>query len=411
VSEVENKISFFSIPIGRYIISLIFIVIGIINVLFLDSDHQAGVLIPLPYYVTTGIPPFLFGLAVLVHSIVSTNMVHIIHNETNIQISEKKIFTKTQSINNESINRIYLGNNETKYKFIVFGLWMSYIYFTFISGISQLDPIYGVVLIISSISIFIVNIIFLLCPRKKLVLENDEKRIWIKFNGDLRKIIRIIGIKKNESKKTESYNHKNYLSLIIGCIFIIIPIIMLIEPFGTYIGFFSFIFGIYLLISWLQRGYGNSQLNASSHFTELNQEFLTFKRFYYIKNHGQPKIMQGFKNYHPITLCFITYLGISTIIALINQIWIYQYFLSSPIYVSIIIILSIMLLYKYSIKIKINNLTLEIPLSKLDNKKTGFWKMIIQNNQESNFYFRLIIILIIIFLPIFIYSIYFPIMM
>ena len=57
---VEDSYRIYSIAIIRIIIGFAFLLIGALNIIFIDSAHQVGVLIPLPYFVTTGLPPAVY---------------------------------------------------------------------------------------------------------------------------------------------------------------------------------------------------------------------------------------------------------------------------------------------------------------------------------------------------------------
>ncbi|MHA1309329.1 MAG: hypothetical protein ACTSQO_00250 [Candidatus Helarchaeota archaeon] len=404
-------ISFVSISILRYIISICFIFIGLINILFLDSEHEAGVLFPLPYFVTTGVPPLIFGLFLLIHTIISTNFLKIENNGNEISITEKKIFTKVQTFKINEIKKIYLGNNKVKYKFVIFAIWMMYIYFTFISSFHQLNYSYQLILLSSSIVVFIINILILIYPRNKLVIENEEFRIWTKFSrGDFNKILEIMGIDQMEINRNASvYKCHNFYRFIIGLIFILISIFEIYFPFGTYIDFFSVILGIYLIISWYQNEFGNVKIHHNENLY-VNYNFLGFTSNIFIKDVKKINFTKNFKYIHPFLIGFISYIGLVTVYTFIYQILIFKFSFYSLLYLAGISILIFLLIFDQTELIQYDNDRIEIPKIGAEKSHQSFWEIIIINNSVKSLYLRIAIILIIIFLPIFIQCIFFPIL-
>lgn len=416
----ENKYQIYSVSVSRILIGLAFLFIGALNIIFIDSTHQAGVLFPLPYFVTTGLPPALFGLGILLHTLVTSCKFTIMRVENDIHVEEKFIFRKNWTIMTKDLSSIKFGDTKNRYKYAILGLWMVYVIFTLKSGLHQLNALYGGIMISSGVVVFLLCLLLLFCKRKEFVVETTQGRIWANLSKlDIQKLREIFQLPDIQIKKSATFNIRDYTSLTIGGFFIITSLLIyFLLPFSTFVDLFLLIYGLKLILAHLQNSWGTlTYFQNESNLILYNkgpfQETLLFA-----KNIEELKHIKQFKPLHPFELAIIAFLAFQTIYATIRAAFIDDtifFFQSLLLTTSILFALAIIIfrLLNY-LPISRNTyfpLLISLPAQTPDLKQksnSSYLENLVKFSQIKAFYARIIFLFIVIFTPLLIFTFAYP---
>jgi len=412
----------YSISVSRICLGLLFLIIGAINILFIDSNHQAGVLFPLPYFVTTGVPPALFGLGVLVHTLFTSFKFTLSRENSHIQMEEKFVFRKQKTVPMEEIQAIKLGDTTTRYKYALLGLWLVYVIFTLESGFHQLNFLYSTIMIGSGISVLPLIFLLVLVTRKEITLETRTGKVWANVTKlDLMQLSQVLQIPLTPPKKSQSYQFKDYETLVIGTLFIgLALLIYLVVPFGTFLDFFLLTYGTKLILATLQRAWGTfTTIQEEAHLLVRIQGF-RYTKMYYFKEYPQPPSIRKLKAIHPFELAIIGVLFFLTIYATIRAAFLenWMFFLQALLFTSCILFAVTLYIFRLenyltptsnsSLRLPISQGTRALKKGESRRRLSKYLETIVQSSQINGFYWRLGFLFLLIFIPLLIFTAFFP---
>ncbi|MHA1649551.1 MAG: hypothetical protein ACTSYB_05100 [Candidatus Helarchaeota archaeon] len=418
---VDPKFRVYSISGLRISIGFLFLLVGLLNILFIDSNHQAGVLFPLPYFVTTGLPPALFGLGILLHTLLTSFKFTITRKNSIIHIETKFIFRKTREIPLEEIHSVKLGDTRNRYKYVLFGIWFIYVIFTLKSGMHQLNVTYGAIMIVSGVTVLLLNCLLIIYTRKEITLETEQGRIWANVTKlDLKKLQEIFQMPSIQTKNAIFYQIADYTLLGIGGLFIGLAfLIYFILPFSTFVDIFLLIYGVKICLSTFQNAWGTLTFVKEKDDILIHTKGPLRETIYFAKNHLEFEITKRFKPIHPIELGIIGFLGFQTTYATIRaiilaDIWfIFQALaLTSIIIGSILVILFRLKNYlsaSPNIQFPLSS-TQKTPLFKVP-QPSNFFEDIVKFSQVKMLYFRVSFIFFMIFVPLLAFTLAYPILL
>ena len=414
----------YSISVSRICLGLLFLIIGVINVLFIDSNHQAGVLFPLPYFVTTGIPPALFGLGILVHTLLTSFKFTLRRVNSHIQMEEKFVFRRLKTVPIGEIQAIKLGNTTTRYKYALLGLWLVYVIFTLESGFHQLNHLYGITMIGSGFTVLLLIFVLVLVTRKEVTLETRNEKLWANITKiDMVQLCQVLQIPLIPREKSQSSQIKDYETLVIGILFVSLAVLIyFVAPFGTFIDFFLLIYGIKLILATLQTAWGSlTTIQKESHLL-IHIRGFRYEKLYYFKDVSQLTPSRKLKAIHPLELAIIGVLFFLSIYATIRAAFLenWIFFLQALLITSCILFavaLYIFRLENYFIPSTTSALRLPLPQGIKDLKReesvhrlSKYLETIVKSSQINAFYWRVGFLFLLIFVPLLIFTTSFPIL-
>ena len=412
----------YSISVSRICLGLLFLLIGAINILFIDSNHEAGVLFPLPYFVTTGIPPALFGLGILFHTLLTSFKFTLRRVDSQIQLEEKFILRRVKTLPIAEIQAIKLGNTTTRYKYALLGLWLVYVLFTLESGVHQLNSLYRAIMIGSGITVLLLIFVLVLVTRKEVTLETRSGKVWANVTKiDMAQLCQILQIPLIPPEKAHSSQIKDYETLVIGILFVgLAVLIYFVAPFGTFIDFFLLIYGIKLILATLQTAWGSlTTIQNESHLLIRITGF-RYEKVYYFKDSSHATPSRKLKAIHPLELVIIGVLSFLMIYATIRaaflESWIF--FFQALLFTACILFavaLYIFRLENYLIPSSTSALRLPLPQGTRDptgkasmHRLSNYLETIVKSSQVNAFYWRVGLLFLLIFVPLLIFTASFP---
>ena len=419
----ENEYHVYSISITRIVMGFIFLLIGAANVLLIDSDHQAGVLFPLPYWVTTGLPPALFGIGIFLHTLLTSFKFKIMQVKDEILWERKFILRKTQMIPINSIYSVKMGDTRNRFKYAIFGLWFLYVLFTLESGFHQLNDTYAAVLIFSGIAVFILSLLLLVCTRKEITLETDQGRIWaIITKINMVKLANVLQLPSFQAGESKKYKINDYKMLTIGILFIGLAfLIYFVLPFSTFIDIFLLIYGIKLVLSTLQNSWGTiTEVKENSNLL-IHTKGALRETVYFSKNDAELNPIRKFKVIHLFELAFIGFLFFQTIYSTVRNLFLADilYILQGTLVTALILISLVAIIFRLRTYLPTSGnkyiphpIPHERPLHKAKKWEpkgdSGFFEDIVKFSQVKAFYYRLIFFFTALFLPLIVFTLGYP---
>lgn len=412
----------YSISVSRICLGLFFFIVGAINILFIDSNHQAGVLFPLPYFVTTGIPPALFGLGILFHTLLTSFKFTLRRVNSHIQMEEKFLFRKVKTLPIGEIQSIKLGDTTTRYKYALLGLWLVYIIFILESGFHQLNGLYGAIMIGSGITVLLLIFALVLITRKEVTLETQSGKIWANVTKiDMKQLCQVLQIPLPSPKKSDSSQFKDYKTLVIGLLFITLALfIYFVTPFGTFIDFFLLIYGTKLILATLQTAWGSFTVLQNDSHLLIRVQGVRYEKIYYFKDHSHQTPIRKFKAVHPLELAIIGLLSFLIIYATIRAAFLeaWVFFFQALLFTScILFVIALYIFHLENYFIPSSTTTLRLPLSQETRALKGrastprfsnYLETIVKSSQINALYWRVGFLFLLIFVPLLIFSAFYP---
>jgi len=414
--------SIYSISLSRIVLGLLFLLVGALNIIFLDSNHEAGVLFPLPYFVWTGIPPAFFGLGILFHTLFTSFKFTISRVKREIQLEEKFIFRRLKTIPIGEIQAIKLGDTKTRYKYALLGLWLVYVLFTLESGFHQLNSLYAAVMVGSGITVLILSLLLIVLTRKEVTLETQGLRLWANITQvNLSKLTQILQIPNYKPEKSDQYRLNDYEMLTIGGLFIgLFFLIYFLFPFSTFVDIFLLIYGIKLVLATFQNSWGTlTKIKINSNVL-IHMKGPLYERIYYFKNGSDLTSLRKFKAIHPFELAIIGFLFFQTIYATIRSFFLIDWLFS----IQALILTSCILFALAIIIFRLGNyLPFPVPTvlpllhtekavitkkQEVKGRVANYFEDIVKFSQINAFYYRILFLLLLIFSPILIFTCCYP---
>jgi hypothetical protein len=419
-----HQYQIYSVSVSRICLGLLFLIIGAINIFFIESDHQAGVLFPLPYFVTTGIPPALFGLGILFHTLLTSFKFTLRRVNSHIQMEEKFVFRRVKTIPIGEIQSIKMGNTTTRYKYALLGLWLVYIIFTLESGFHQLNLLYTAIMIGSGLSVLVLIFMLVLITRKEITLETQNGKVWANVTKiNVAQLCQVLQIPLIPPEKSQSSQIKDYETLVIGILFIGLAFfIYFIAPFETFIDFFLLIIGIKLLLATLQTAWGSfTMLQTESHLL-IHVRGVRYEKFYYFKDHAHLTPSRKLKAIHPLELVIIGVLSFLTTYATIRaaflEAWIF--FFQALLFTSCILFAVALYIFRLENYLTPSSTTtLRFPLPQgtrvLEGREavhrlSKYLESIVKSSQINALYWRVGFFFLLILVPLLIFTTCYPIL-
>ncbi len=417
-----QKYQVYSISVSRICLGLLFLIIGAINILFIDSNHQAGVLFPLPYFVLTGIPPALFGVGILYHILFTSFKFTLSRVNSHIQVEEKFVFRRLKTLPIEEIQAIKLGDTTTRYKYALMGLWLVYVIFTLESGFHQLNLLYGIIMIGSGISVLVLIFLLVLATRKEVTIETQNRKVWANITKlDMIQLSQILQIPLNPPEKSQSYQFKDYETLVIGTLFVGLALLIhFVMPFGTFIDLFLLIYGTKLILGTLQTAWGSfTTIQEEAHLLVRIKGF-RYNKMYYFKDISHRTPIRKLKAIHPLELAIIGVLFFLTINATLRAAFLenWMFFLQALLFTSCILFAVTLYIFRLenyltptstsSLRLPIFQGTIALKRGESKRRLSKYLETIVQSSQINGFYWRLGFLFLLIFIPLLIFTAFFP---
>lgn len=416
----------YSISISRIIIGAIFLLVGAANVVLIDSAHQAGVLFPLPYWITTGIPPALFGLGILLHTLINSFKFTLSYAEGDICMVEKFLFRHTKCVELEEVQSIRFGNTRNRFKYAIFGLWVVYIYFTLESGLHQLNELYGAVMIASGLIVLVLVTLFVFLTRKEIVLETKNERIFaIVTKLDMEIVRQILQLPPTTSENSKSYKMNDYQMLGIGLLFILLGfLIYFVLPFSTFVDIFLWIYGMKLIFSVIHHSTGTFTVVNGESGNLIHQKGPLRETILFSKGNSELTAIKKFKPLHIVELPIIVFLCFQAIYATIRSV-----FLADAIFLLQSILITALIVFAFLVIILRLENYLPFPKKKYYPLPSGgdypkqeqlkgskhkftanFFEEVVKYSQVNALYYRLAFVFGIILAPLLVFSLSYPIL-
>jgi hypothetical protein len=375
--------------------------------------------------VTTGIPPALFGIGVLLHTLFNSFKFTLSRVEGEIHLEEKFVFRYTTSVKMEEIQSIQLGNTRNRYKYAIFGLWLVYVIFTLMSGFHQLNDLYATVLIASGIIVLILSTLFIFMTRKEIVLETTNKHVFATVTKlDLPKVREILQIPPETSEHSKTYRMNDYPMLIIGLLFVGLAFLMyFFLPFSTYIDIFLLIYGLKLIFSVINHSTGVVTVTTNGSEYLIHKKGPLRETIFLSKANTEYKPITKFKAIHLFELAIITFLCFQAMYATIRAVFLADFiFVVEAVLLTFIILFSLgVIIFRqenylhsrgqafYPLPIPVDFIAGRENTEKL-HAKTGFWEGIVQYSQIRTLYYRLVFFFAILILPLIIFTVGYPVL-
>ncbi len=292
----EKSIRFYSFAFSRLIASLLFLILGFVDLFILTgglSHHsapfgQAIVLGGPSYFYTVGLFPSLFGIGLFLYVMISSFRGVFSNSKNNLYFHEFRPTSPwTTKILKKDIEALRYQNNHLGPKLIWVVLLMPFIVLSFIEGfylinmsaIPRLEnPIQGILLIFSAIMECFALFFLVLTPQHyfEIATKDDLYEMWFEPEKSKIRLKEIDPITEDISevfecsmKKEEisefmksnqiSTTHRSYTNLILGIFFIATSVVMwnFFILFGTLYWWFSIIFGSILVIRAISQDFSN----------------------------------------------------------------------------------------------------------------------------------------------------------
>ena len=292
----EKSIRFYSFAFSRLIASLLFLILGFVDLFILTgglSHHsapfgQAIVLGGPSYFYTVGLFPSLFGIGLFLYVMISSFRGVFSNSKNNLYFHEFRPTSPwTTKIPKRDIEALRYQNNQLGPKLIWVVLLMPFIILSFIEGfylinmyaIPRLEnPIQGILLIFSAIMECFALFFLVLTPQHyfEIATKDDLYEMWFEPEKSKIRLKEIDPITEDISEVFEcapdttkisdfmkenkiSSTHRHYTNLILGIFFIATSIAMwnFFIFFGTLYWWFAIIFGSILLIRAISQDFSN----------------------------------------------------------------------------------------------------------------------------------------------------------
>jgi len=311
----EKSIRFYSFALSRLIASLLFLILGFVDLFILTgglSHHsapfgQAIVLGGPSYFYTVGLFPSLFGIGLFLYVVISSFRGAFSNSKNNLYLHEFRPTSPwTTKILKNDIEALRYQNNQLGPKLIWVVLLMPFIILSFIEGfylinliaIPRLEtPVQGILLIFSAIMECFALFFLVLTPQHyfEIATKDDLYEMWFMpepLKIELKEIpivcdeisnVLNCAIGSNESSEFMKSNqinatHRHYTNLILGIFFIATSVIMwsFFVLFGTLYWWFAIIFGSILVIRAISQDF--SDINGDLIDYNQSDKTLRFQR-------------------------------------------------------------------------------------------------------------------------------------
>jgi len=417
--------SIYSISILRIILGIGFFLVGVANIFLIDTSHEVGVLFSLPYYVTTGIPPALFGIGILLHTLFNSFKFTLSRVDGEIHLEEKFVFRRTKIVKMEEIQSIRLGDTRNRYKYAIFGLWLVYVIFTLKSGFHQLNDFYATVFITSGLIVLVLSTLFIFMTRKEIVLRTAIGQTFATVTKINLPIVReILQIPPETTEKSKTYRMNDYPILIIGLLFIGIAfIVYFILPFSTFIDIFLLIYGLKLIFSVINHSTGTITVTTNESEYLIHKKGPLRETIFLSKSNAACEPITKFKSIHLFELGIIAFLCFQVMYATIRAVFLADLiFVMEAVFLAFIILLSIgFIMFRLENYLHSKGHTfysLPIPLelvrwhetAKKQQSKEEFWEKIIKYSQTKALYYRLVFFFVVLIFPLIIFTLGYPVL-
>jgi len=231
----ENKIEFISFSWKRFLASLIFLAVAILNIVIfgvsLGRHIPTGSVFTFEgpsYFFTSGLVPFLVGIFLLFYCILSYFKGSVKKDEGSVIFSEKRFKRLAETkIDNDKIIRMHLTNNEIAIKYLWLFLLVPYLiinYYYMIVNFNQpflVDPVNttALVILISIVLSAVGMVILFAFPQWLLTIYTEEGKYEIWFEpfphgrDTIKNIALVMGISENEREEIIEIKPLKNLSL------------------------------------------------------------------------------------------------------------------------------------------------------------------------------------------------------